>query len=90
MFNTILTISSFIICCVALGLNCFVVWRLIRLNKVLHEDNEFALKYNKYIISRYEEVYEEKCKLEWQNKSLRKQVEFFERELATEETDKEK
>lgn len=90
MFNTIITISSFIICCASLGINLFALGRQIRLNKELLEENEFELKYNKYIISRYERVYEEKRKLEWQNERLREQVEFFERELSTEETEKEK
>lgn len=75
---------------VSLGVNFFVVWRQIRMNKELLEDNEFALKYNKHIISRYERVCEEKRKLEWQNERLREQVKFFERELSTEETEKEK
>ena len=90
MFNTILTISSFIICCVALGINLFALDRQLRLNKELLEENEFELKYNKYLISRYERVWEEKRKLEWQNERLREQVEFFEMELSTKETEKEK
>ncbi len=90
MFNTILTISSFIICCVALGLNYFALGRQIRLNKELIEELEISIDYAAYLISRYEEVYEEKRKLEWQNDRLREQVEFFERELSTEETEKEK
>lgn len=73
---------------VSLGVNFFVVWRQIRLNKELLEENEFALKYNRHIISQYERVCEEKRKLEWQNERLREQVEFFERELSTEETEK--
>ena len=85
MVYTILTISSFIICCVALGINCFALGRQIRLNKDLIKEIELRAKYEKYLISRYEEVYEEKRKLEWQNERLREQVEFFERELATEE-----
>ena len=89
MFNTILTISSFIICCVALGLNCFALGRQIRLNKDFINEIEIRAKYEKYLISQYEEVYEEKRKLEWQNERLREQVEYFERELATEETEKE-
>lgn len=89
MVNTIITISSFIICCVALGINCFALGRQIRLNKELHEDNEVALKYNRHIISQYERVCEEKRKLEWQNERLRERVKFFERELSTEETEKE-
>lgn len=89
MFNTIITISSFIICCVALGINCFALGRQIRLNKELLEENEFELKYNKHIISQYERVYEEKRKLEWQNERLREQVEFFEMELSIKETEKE-
>lgn len=88
MVNTILTISSFIICCVALGLNCFALGRQIRLNKDLIKEIELRAKYEKYLISQYEEVYEEKRKLEWQNERLREHVEFFERELATEETEK--
>lgn len=56
----------------------------------LDKERELREKYEKYLISRYEEVYEEKRKLEWQNERLREQVEFFERELATEETEKEK
>ena len=63
MFNTILTISSFIICCVALGLNCFALGRQIRLNKDFIKEIELRSKYEKYLISRYEEVYEEKQKL---------------------------
>ena len=90
MFNTIITISSFIICCVALGINCFALGRQLRLNKELIEEHEISIDYAAYLISRYEEVYEEKRKLEWQNERLREQVEFFERELATEETEKEK
>lgn len=89
MVYTILTISSFIICCVALGINCFALGRQIRLNKELSEENKFEVKYNRHIISQYERVCEEKRKLEWQNERLREQVEFFERELATEEAGKE-
>ena len=85
MFNTILIISSFIICCVSLGVNFFVVWRQIRLNKDLIKEIELRAKYEKYLISQYEKVYEEKSKLEWQNERLREQVEFLKRELATEE-----
>ncbi|MEE0928003.1 MAG: hypothetical protein UIG59_02320 [Acutalibacteraceae bacterium] len=85
MVYTILTISSFVICCVALGINCFALRRQIRLNKDLIKEIELRAKYEKYLISRYEEVYEEKRKLEWQNERLREQVEFFERELSTEE-----
>ena len=90
MFITIITISGFIICCVALGINCFALGRQLRLNKELIEEHEISIDYAAYLISRYEEVYEEKRKLEWQNERLREQVEFFERELATEETEKEK
>lgn len=89
MVYTILTISSFIICCVALGINCFALGRQLRLNKDLIREIELRAKYEKYLISRYEEVYEEKRKLEWQNERLREQVEFFVRELSTEETGKE-
>jgi hypothetical protein len=85
MVYTILTISSFIICCVALGINCFALGRQIRLNKDLIKEIELRAKYEKYHISRYEEVYEGKRKLEWQNERLREQVEFFERELLREE-----
>jgi hypothetical protein len=60
------------------------------LNKELLEELEISKDYAAYLISRYEEVYEEKHKLEWQNERLREQVEFFERELSTEETEKEK
>lgn len=74
---------------VSLGVNFFVVWRQIRLNKELTEELEISIDYAAYLISRYEEVYEEKRKLEWQNERLREQVEFFERELAIEETEKE-
>lgn len=74
---------------VSLGINFFVVWRQIRLNKELTEELEISIDYAAYLISRYEEVYEEKRKLEWQNERLREQVEFFERELSTEETEKE-
>ena len=66
-----------------------------RLDKVCHmyhadaveiaREKADIVKYTDYLISRYEEVYEEKRKLEWQNERLREQVEFFERELATEE-----
>lgn len=90
MVYTILSISSFIICCVALGLNCFALGGQIRLNKDFIKEIELRAKYEKYLISQYEEVYEEKRKLEWQNERLREQVEFFERELSTEETEKEK
>jgi hypothetical protein len=55
------------------------------LNKDLIKEIELRAKYEKYLISRYEEVYEEKRKLEWQNERLREQVEFFERELLREE-----
>ena len=56
--------------------------------EIAEEKNNIA-KYADFLIKRYEEVYEEKRKLEWQNERLREQVEFFERELATEETEKE-
>lgn len=52
--------------------------------EITEEKNNIA-KYANFLIKRYEEVYEEKRKLEWQNERLREQVEFFERELATEE-----
>lgn len=71
-----------------MGLNCFALGRQIRLNKDLIKEIELRAKYEKYLISRYEEVYEEKRKLEWQNERLREQVEFFERELSTEEGEK--
>lgn len=90
MVYTILTISSFIICCVALAINCFALGRMIRLNKELLEENEIKMKYNRYIIHQYERVCEEKRQLEWQNERLREQVEFFEMELSTKETEKEK
>ncbi len=73
---------------ISLGINFFVVWRQIRLNKDLIKEIELRAKYEKYLISQYEEVHEEKRKLEWQNERLREQVEFFERELATEEAEK--
>ena len=88
MGYTILTISSFIICCAALGINLFALDRQFRLNKDLIKEIELRAKYEKYLISQYEEVYEEKRKLEWQNERLREQVEFFERELSTEEGEK--
>ena len=56
--------------------------------EIAEEKNGIA-KYADFLIKQYEEVYEEKRKLEWQNERLREQVEFFERELATEETEKE-
>lgn len=56
--------------------------------EIAEEKNNIA-KYANFLIKGYEEVYEEKRKLEWQNERLREQVEFFERELATEETEKE-
>ena len=59
------------------------------MNKDLIKEIELRAKYEKYLISRYEEVYEEKRKLEWQNERLREQVEYFERELAIEEKAKE-
>jgi cell division septum initiation protein DivIVA len=49
------------------------------------EEKNGIVKYANFLIKRYEEVYEEKRKLEWQNERLREQVEFFERELSTEE-----
>ena len=55
--------------------------------EIAEEKNGIA-KYADFLIKQYEEVYEEKRKLEWQNERLREQVEFFERELATEETEK--
>ena len=56
--------------------------------EIAEEKNNIA-KYANFLINRYEEVYEEKRKLEWQNERLREQVEFFERALSTEETEKE-
>ena len=53
----------------------------------LEKERELREKYEKYLISQYEKVYAEKSKLEWQNERLREQVEFFERELSTEEAD---
>lgn len=88
MVYTILTISSFIICCAALGINCFALGRQIRLNKELTEELDISIDYAAYLISRYEEVYEEKRKLEWQNERLREQVEYFERELSSQEDEK--
>lgn len=55
------------------------------MNKELTEELEISIDYAAYLISQYERVYEEKHKLEWQNERLREQVEFFERELSTEE-----
>ena len=46
--------------------------------EIAEEKNNIA-KYADFLIKRYEEVYEEKRKLEWQNERLREQVEFFER-----------
>lgn len=54
------------------------------------EEKNGIEKYANFLVKQYEEVYEEKRKLEWQNERLREQVEFFERELSTEETEKEK
>lgn len=56
--------------------------------EIAEEKNNVA-KYADFLVKRYEEVYEEKRKLEWWNERLREQVEFFERELATEEAGKE-
>lgn len=55
--------------------------------EIVEQKNNIA-KYANFLIERYEEVYEEKRKLEWQNERLREQVEFFERELSTEEAEK--
>ena len=54
--------------------------------EIAEEKNDIA-KYADFLIKRYEEVYKEKRKLEWQNERLREQVEFFERKLSTEEFD---
>ena len=52
----------------------------------LDAERELRSKYEKYLISCYEQVYKEKSRLEKENDRLREQVEFFERELSTEET----
>lgn len=57
--------------------------------EIAEEKNNIA-KYADFLIKRYEEVYEEKRKIEWQNERLGEQVEFFEMELSTKETEKEK
>ena len=56
----------------------------------LDAERELRSKYEKYLISQYEQVYKEKSRLKKENDRLREQVEFFERELLTEETEKEK
>ena len=56
----------------------------------LDEEENGIEKYANFLVKRYEEVYEEKRQLEWQNERLREQVEFFEMELSTKETEKEK
>ena len=55
--------------------------------EIAEEKNGIA-KYADFLIKQYEEVYEEKRKLEWENERLREQVEFFERELSGEEAEK--
>ena len=56
----------------------------------LDAERELRSKHEKFLISQHEQVYKEKSRLEKENDRLRDQVEFFERELSTEETEKEK